>query len=128
MPDGIIDLTNTNPAVVPFDPAVLEGAADYLTIFRHPTALMTKRYYRDANGEVKKEDYGRGKWFSARVVPTASLEDAVAVIEGLGSNECLVNGRLISGTNRLHCRRLSKDRSAKEEDGEPTLEEASHHL
>lgn len=136
MPEGISNLDPLaaylggtelpNPDL--FDPAVLEGAADYLTIFRHPAARMTKRYYRDEKGEVQKEDYGRGKYFSVRVVPITSLEHAVAVIEGLGPNECLVNGRLIAGTDMQRCRRLSLDHSGAEDDGQPTLEEASHHL
>jgi hypothetical protein len=96
---------------------------DFATILKSKDGPVGKRFYRGADGEIRKEDYQRAFAYEFRSEPIASLADLARVVNSLGTHEHLVLGKEVEGRDPEHDWRRHIDRL----DKPATITIAEHH-
>src|SRR5207253_4734924 len=69
---------------------------------RHPVLTKT---WSIIGGKLDERSHDKGKWHRFEEKPVASLDDLLAIIEGLDVHSCLVHGRIREGVDRERARR-----------------------
>jgi hypothetical protein len=80
-----------------------------LTILRSVDgAVATKTFSRDATGKLRKEGYGKAKFFAVEERQVANIAELGAAIEGLQDERTafVVRGELVETANATYTRRL----------------------
>jgi hypothetical protein len=102
-----------------------EAPCDFVTVLRSLGPPVTKRFFEDDGGNIRKESYQNAKWFRITRKPLNSFADLARVLAVIAKDPyChIVNGQLIDGVDPDCARRTHVRRK----DNQPSLELAPHY-
>jgi hypothetical protein len=102
-----------------------EEPCDFVTILWSLGPPVTKRFFEDDGGNIRKESYQNAKWFRITREPLNSFADLARVLARIAQDpHChIVNGQLIDGVDPDCARRTHVRRK----DNQPSLELAPHY-